>query len=244
MRSLITIALATLLLAPLARANEGGEDGRTGSDVEPAVEVVQPEVEAAAVPPTAGLVASPMAEYQARRLQLADRGGQWIGPSELGYPGVAFGRDVRRSYRVVRPGRPGRYLRIPAFARLADLPALHARLEQRRLQNTERMTAGLIALGFGEAFGTSALILGAVANGTDFNAMYGVPFMAAGSILSFVIAIVLTRSSLKWRERLRGARMERVWSRAEAWRGVEAHNSRLRRELGLPDDAALDGPPD
>ena len=73
MRSLITIALATLLLAPLARANEGGEDGRTGSDVEPAVEVVQPEVEAAAVPPTAGLVASPMAEYQARRLQLADR---------------------------------------------------------------------------------------------------------------------------------------------------------------------------
>lgn len=225
------------------------------SPAEPAVESTPATARPAQRPPPAHrgssapyleLSGSPaFLEYRDSRLQLTDGRGRWIGPKSSGYHPDDLGRLDRKRFHVIRPSDPRGRLSIPEFARLADLPVLTEELRLLEARNRSRLTGGLVLLAIGQGLLTAAIIAGTAYQQTqDINHMAGMPFFASGAGTTLAIGSIVTISGLKHQKRLSDIRLDRVWERSEAWRGVEAYNSRLRQDLGLPDDDRLDGPED
>ena len=241
-----------VLLIPnddIVRVVSGGFDDPPPAAVDPPTAPAPPEPPRLGPAANAGryeLAGSPaLDDYRSLRLQLIDGRGRRIGPEEIGYRPDDFGRRDRKRFHVIFGGDPGEHVTIPEFARLADLPALTEELERRRKAAQARTAGGLVLLGVGQALLTGAIISGAVfQQEQDVSALSGMPIFVSGSITTFVIGAFVTGSGLKWTKRYEQARLDRVWLRSEAWEGVDAHNARLREDLGLPDDETLDGPED
>jgi len=184
-----------------------------------------------------------MEEYQRRRLVMLDHDANLIGPPPLGFDWEDFNRRRNRRYHFVIGDRPRTRLRTTEFETMVKDPVFSAVLEHARTRARNDRKAGMAFLGGGA---------GALATGVVFNSLGvsesdlspvlfgGIPLLASG-ITFLVIGASLQRQSRKRAREIRGFDFEEILPRDRAWTSMQLYNGELRRELGLPDDEALDG---
>ena len=184
-------------------------------------------------------------EYKRRRLVLAVRDGDLVGPRRLGFARRDFRQDNAARFYVVVEGDPGYRLTYPELIRLSGDPLVIARYERYvdRARQLERDGQRIFFVGVG--FAVASVLASSISfDQGDFTWTPAVVPSLIGCTVTFMIAGggLAGSGKRKQRELVEDYRFERILDRDEAWAAVQRHNSALRRELDLPDDERMDAP--
>jgi hypothetical protein len=120
--------------------------------------------------------------------------------------------------------------------------ARHQRFTAAAVRDQE---AGAVLFGVGMGFALAALVAGSISfDQADFTWTPGVLPPLVGISATFTALGIGVREKARHAEHqlAEDYRLETILDRDEAWRAIERHNARLRRELGLPDDERMDAP--
>ena len=181
-------------------------------------------------------------DYLEGRLQMVDKRGRWIGPTDLGYRTRLL--DGRRRFHVIELGVPGRRLTVRQFVARVQDDQLTARFDFELAAANKRIGTGIALMGAGVGSIVLGIVLNAIGSpqgpGTG-GQPYGAPFITA-SIPLFVIGGVFVDKGARRIGQLDGTDVSDCASRDRGWTLVQGHNGDLRQVLGLPDDERLDAP--
>jgi len=233
--------LPLLLLLPIALAAPG-----RASAGAPAVLDGAPDQEVALDPTAWRRVAEGLPgyeEYRRRRLVLAVRDGQLIGPHHLGYSRRAFRQDNASGFYVVVEGEADYRLTYPDLLRLSGDPVIVARYERFVTAAQRDQTHGAALFGVGVGFAVASLVATSVAfDEGDFSwSPVALPPLIGASASFMLIGAGVSAKARETEHTLaEDYRLERILDRDEAWAAVQRYNAALRRDLGLPDDERMD----
>ncbi len=185
-------------------------------------------------------------EYHQRRLVMLDSKARVIGSPSVGFDWDQFNRRGTARYHFVFGKRMRTRLRTIEFEELVSDPTFSAALElamQRALN--DRKAGWAFLLGGVGALGTAVALNSIGAADSDLSPVLfgGIPLLSSG-IVFIVVGAALDVQSRKRQDRIRGMDFAALVPRDRAWTAMQGYNGALRRELGLPDDEALDGPPE
>lgn len=183
-------------------------------------------------------------DYAEGRLQITDGRSRWIGPPSLGYADRLLGRDNGKGFKILVAGVPHRSLTIEQAVTISGDHRLRAKLDGQMLVATRSAGAGLLLAGAA----TLSIVLGTSLNYACSPQGFGVggtpcgaPVIALSAPL-YIIGAILLHKGVKRLGELQGDNLAELMTRREGWELMQAHNGRLRRELGFPDDDRLDAP--
>lgn len=183
-------------------------------------------------------------DYAEGRLQITDSRSRWIGPPSLGYGDRLLGKYNRKSFKVLVTGMPYRSLTIEQMVTISGDHEL-----RQRFDSEERIAIRNAGVGLAMSVAaTLSIVLGTGLNYACSPQGFGVGGPPCGApVLSltvplYIIGAIFLHKGVKRLTDLQGTNLADLMTRREGWELMQAHNSRLRRELGLPDDERLDAP--
>jgi hypothetical protein len=188
-------------------------------------------------------------EYQSRRLQLITPKFGWLGPEALGYHPKLLKAQNTFPFRVMRLSDPQRTLTLPELVtdlRSGEFAGVHTNLVAHQEAKVKR-GGPIIAVGLSLlSVGIAGFAIAASSGGFGEAGSVGIPMAVIGLSAGIpILSVGLAQhagGSLHGKLLQETDAVEFYYDRDEVWEAVDHHNSRLRVELGLPDDSRLDAP--